>query len=185
MGLFRSLVWVFRVVSFGNYLFRSWEFFLCWFSFFYVVARWISSVILTAFFVMVVWGLLFCYSCTVFNVLSLCCVLLVQGGGICLMLWVFVELVFIFLFVFSACFTVCFLHLCRCRWGLLLSSRWGFTSFSCRCLLCVPLLRYFSPNYVPCVPTIDSPDHPCTSYPDLLIEYCLATMLCGWWPQRS
>ena len=104
-------------------------------------------------------------------------------GGICLMLRVFVELVFIFLFVFSAYFTVCFLHLCRCRWGLLLSSRWGFTSFSCRCLLCVPLLRYFSPNYVPCVSTIDSPDHPCTSYPDLLIEYFLATMLCGWWPQ--
>ena len=104
-------------------------------------------------------------------------------GGISLMLRVFVELVFIFLFVFSACFTVCFLHLCRCRWGLLLSSRWSFTSFSCRCLFCFPLLRHFRPKHVPCVSTIDSPVRPFTSCPDLLIEYFLVTVLCGWWPQ--
>lgn len=50
-------------------------------------------------------------------------------GDNCLVLRVFVTLILFFLRVFSVCFTVCLLHLCRCRCGFLLCSLCRFTSF--------------------------------------------------------
>jgi hypothetical protein len=84
-GLFVGL-WVNFGVSFGfSGCFRSGYiysgvvyFFLCHYPFFCVVARRFSSVVLIAFFVVVVLGLMFSFSCTYYNILSLFNVLLLM-----------------------------------------------------------------------------------------------------------
>ena len=104
-------------------------------SFFCVVVPFFSSlrdklVLLFSlrFVVVVVLGFLFWYSRAFFYVLSLYFVLFVLGGN-SLVLHFFVTLFLFFLFVFSVCFTVCFLHLCRSCRGLLLCSLCRFTFF--------------------------------------------------------
>ena len=85
-GLFVGL-WVNFGVLFGfSGCFRSGYiysgvvyFFLCHYTFFCVVVRRFSSVVLVAFFVVVVWGLMFSFSYTYYNILLLFNMFLLLG----------------------------------------------------------------------------------------------------------